>query len=74
MPRKARELSAVEVRRLTPPGTGGNKSHAVGGVDGLMLQVTPTGARSWILRYQVGGKFGQFMLIGETAAFSILAL
>lgn len=56
MPRKARELSAVEVRRLKHPGRGRNATFAVGGVDGLLLQITPTGARSWILRCQVGGK------------------
>lgn len=49
MPKKAKELSAVEVRDLTKPGL-----HAVGGVSGLLLQVTKTGARSWILRYTTG--------------------
>lgn len=51
MPKKARELTAVEVRRLTRPGF-----HAVGGVDGLHLSVNANGARSWILRYAVGEK------------------
>ncbi len=51
MPKKARELSATEVRRLTKPGL-----HAIGGVSGLLLQVTPSGARSWILRTMVGAK------------------
>ncbi|WP_372613274.1 Arm DNA-binding domain-containing protein, partial [Halomonas sp.] len=51
MPRKARELSALEVRRLTSPGR-----HAVGGVDGLFLRVTQTGSRSWVLRYPTGEK------------------
>ena len=51
MPKKAKELSATEVRRLTKPGL-----HAVGGVAGLLLQVTPTGATSWILRTMVGSK------------------
>lgn len=51
MPKKAKELSAAEVRRLSKPGL-----HAVGGVSGLLLQVTATGARSWILRAIVGGK------------------
>ncbi|MGE3774867.1 MAG: Arm DNA-binding domain-containing protein [Gammaproteobacteria bacterium] len=50
MPRKARELTAVEVRRL-PEGL-----HAVGGVDGLLMRVKPTGARSWVLRVVVGAK------------------
>ncbi|MFI0847267.1 tyrosine-type recombinase/integrase [Mesorhizobium sp. IMUNJ 23232] len=45
MPKIAKELNALAVRRLTEPGV-----HAVGGVSGLMLQITPTGARSWLLR------------------------
>jgi integrase len=51
MPRKAKELSALEVRRLTRPGRWG-----VGGIDGLALQVTPSGARSWVLRLTIGGR------------------
>ncbi len=51
MPRKARELSPLEVRRLARPGR-----WSVGGVDGLALQVTPSGARSWVLRITVAGK------------------
>lgn len=51
MPKKARELSALQVRRLTRPGL-----HPVGGVAGLCLDVKDTGARSWILRATVGGR------------------
>ena len=51
MPRKARELAPVEVKRLTTPGL-----YAVGGVAGLHLQVTKSGARSWILRATIAGK------------------
>lgn len=51
MPKKARELSAVEVKKLTKAGV-----HAVGGVSGLLLQVSATNARSWILRTMVGSK------------------
>ena len=51
MPRKARELSPLEVRRLSRPGR-----WSVGGVDGLALQVTGSGARSWVLRLSVAGK------------------
>lgn len=62
MPRKAKEMSAVEVRKIAHPGTGGNRNVAVGGVDGLLLQVTPTGARSWLLRVTVKGKRRQIGL------------
>lgn len=51
MPRKAKELSALAVGRIKQPGM-----HAVGGVAGLMLQVTDAGARSWILRVTIGDK------------------
>jgi integrase len=51
MPRKARELSSLEVRRLDQPGR-----WSVGGVDGLALQVTRSGARSWVLRLAVSGQ------------------
>lgn len=51
MPKKAREMGAAEVSKLTAPGL-----HFVGGVAGLALQVSPTGATSWVLRAVVGGK------------------
>jgi len=51
VPRKAKELSPLEVRRLSRPGR-----WSVGGVDGLALQVTASGARSWVLRISVAGR------------------
>jgi len=57
MPKIAKELSAIEVKRLTRPGW-----HAVGGVAGLLLQIrepAQEGAplpRSWILRLRVAGE------------------
>ena len=51
MPKKGIELSAVQVKRLNKPGM-----HAVGGVAGLLLQVSKSGARSWILRATVGSR------------------
>lgn len=57
MPKIAKELSAIEVKRLSRPGW-----HAVGGVAGLLLQIreplqngAPM-ARSWILRIRIGGQ------------------
>ncbi|UYO75752.1 integrase arm-type DNA-binding domain-containing protein [Halomonas qinghailakensis] len=49
MPKVAKELSAAEVRRIDRPGF-----HPVGGVPGLLLQVSPGGGRSWVLRVMVG--------------------
>jgi integrase len=52
MPKIAKMLSATEVRRLTEPGL-----YPVGCADGgLLLQVTGTGAKSWILRYSTGNE------------------
>lgn len=57
MPKIAKELSALEVKRIKTHGW-----HAVGGVAGLLLQVKcdpSTGSilsRSWILRKRIGGK------------------
>jgi integrase len=51
MPPKAKELAPLVINRLKEPGM-----HAVGGVAGLYLQVTGSGARSWVLRVMVAGK------------------
>lgn len=57
MPKRAAELSAVEVRNLEHPGGKGNALVSVGGVNGLYLQLTPKGGgRSWVLRVLVGAK------------------
>ena len=61
MGKKAEKLGALEVGRL---GTESAKAerhrksglHFVGGVAGLALQVSASGARSWVLRYRVGTK------------------
>lgn len=49
MPRTATKLSAKAVEHLKAPGL-----HPVGGAPGLHLQVTPSGARSWVARLTVG--------------------
>lgn len=56
MPRKSKDLTALEVGRLRHPGRGRNVTFAVGNVAGLLLQCTPAGARTWLLRTMVGGK------------------
>jgi integrase len=50
-PKSAKELTAIQVKRLTKP-----SRHAVGGVPGLHLYVSQSGARSWVLRVTVGSK------------------
>lgn len=56
MPRIAKEMSALEVKRLQHPGIGRNVTFPVGGVSGLLLQIAPTGGRTWLLRTVVGGR------------------
>ena len=51
MPRIAKELGPLKVKRLNAPGY-----HPVGGVPGLTLQVSPAGTKSWLLRVIVGTK------------------
>ncbi|MDA3896314.1 MAG: integrase arm-type DNA-binding domain-containing protein [Desulfobacteraceae bacterium] len=51
MAKAAKELSALEVKRISSPGM-----FAVGGVSGLYLAVSKSGARSWILRCMIGKK------------------
>lgn len=50
MPKRAKELKAIHVKRLSAPGR-----HAVGGIpSGLSLSITDSGARSWIFRVTAG--------------------
>jgi integrase len=51
MPRKAPSLSPARVSRLKEPGF-----YRVGTVAGLALQITPTAARTWVLRYEFAGR------------------
>lgn len=64
MPIKVDELSAKQVRDLSHPGTGRNVTFPVGGVAGLLMQITPTQARSWVLRTMIGGKRSEIGLGG----------
>lgn len=56
MPKKARELSALDIRRMTRGGGEKAETFAVGGVTGLHIQVLPSGSASWLLRILVGAK------------------
>ena len=51
MPKIAKELTPLAVSRLRRTGL-----HAVGGINGLGLKVTPAGTRAWVLRTVVAGK------------------
>lgn len=51
MPKKAKELTALEVKRITKPGR-----HAVGYISGLLLVVKDSGAKSWMLRTVIGNR------------------
>jgi integrase len=63
MARQQQRLSALQVSKLTKPGLYGD-----GG--GLTLQITATGAKSWLLRYMIAGKpFG--MGLGPTHTVSL---
>ena len=59
MPKLAKEMTAIEVRRLIEPGM-----HAVGTVAGLRLLVKLTGARSWVLRTMIGSRRAELGLGG----------
>lgn len=61
MPRKAKPLTPLAINKLQGQGL-----HFVGHVDGLGLHISPSGARSWILRAMVGGK-RQDMGLGSLA-------
>lgn len=56
MPKVAKELTALEVKRLRHPGGGLNSMFAVGGVPGLYMQLLPGGGKTWVLRTNVGEK------------------
>ncbi len=56
MPKVATELTALDVKRIRHPGKGRNVTFSVGGVSGLMLQVTPNDAKTWLLRCRIGIK------------------
>lgn len=62
MPKVAKDLTALEVRRLKQEGL-----HFVGGVPGLALRIKGP-SKSWILRVAVGGKRREIGLGGLTSS------
>jgi hypothetical protein len=63
MPKTTPKLTALKVGRALPPGM-----HADG--DGLYLQVTKSGAKSWIYRFLIRGKRRE-MGLGSLTAVSL---
>ena len=56
MPKIAQELGPLDVKRLAHGGGRGNAMVAVGGVNGLYLQLTSKGGKTWVLRMLVGSR------------------
>jgi hypothetical protein len=57
-------LTAKKVERTMAPGR-----HPCGLVKGLYLQITDSGAKSWVLRYQLRGR-EHMMGLGSAADFN----
>ncbi|TXH33524.1 MAG: DUF4102 domain-containing protein [Burkholderiaceae bacterium] len=62
MPKQTKELTALEVRRITEPGR-----HPVGTVPGLYLWVRDSGTKNWVLRVVIKGKRADLGLGGYPA-------
>lgn len=57
MPKKVAEMSALDIKRASHSGQlKRNEWVAVGGVSGLLLQITPSSSKSWLLRTTIGDK------------------
>ncbi|MHC9236613.1 tyrosine-type recombinase/integrase [Pseudooceanicola sp. 502str34] len=57
MPKRAKEFGPLDIKRAAHSGDRDrNEWQAVGGVSGLLLQITPGGAKSWLLRTMIGGQ------------------
>lgn len=57
MPKRAKELSALDIKRAVHPG--GTDRHywlEAGIVAGLRLQITAAGTKSWVLRVMIGDR------------------
>jgi integrase len=56
MPRKAKEKTPGQIKTIKPRCTDKPTLVPVGGVAGMYLQITPSGAKSWAVRLTVSGK------------------
>ncbi len=56
MPRVAKEMKPAEIKRLTSRYDDKPTLYPVGGIAGLHMQVTPSGAKSWAVRLTVNGR------------------
>lgn len=74
MPKKAKEFSALDIKRANHPGSPErNIFMAVGGVSGLLLQITQNNSKSWLLRTTIGKRrralgLGGYPDVGLSAA------
>ncbi len=64
MPRVAKELGPLDIKRAIHAGGKHNTMLPVGGVAGLYLQVTPNGGKTWVLRAALAGKRAEMGLGG----------
>lgn len=64
MPRVAKELGPLDIKRAIHAGGKRNTMLPVGGVAGLYLQVTPNGGKTWVLRTALAGKRAEMGLGG----------
>ncbi|MCC6000004.1 MAG: integrase arm-type DNA-binding domain-containing protein [Pararhodobacter sp.] len=54
MPPRAKELTPTQIKGLKHPGGKNPVKVPVGGVSGLYVQITPSNAKSWVLRTRYG--------------------
>jgi integrase len=64
LPRVAKELGPLDVKRATHGGGKCNTMLPVGGVAGLYLQITPKGGKTWVLRATMAGRRAEIGLGG----------
>ena len=56
MPARALELTVRQLEAIKPPKPPSDLRRAVGGANGLCINIKPSGSRSWLFRYSFAGK------------------